>query len=92
MIKRGDEKMEAVNRMLKPVLVSTIVLLGLIGLFFFFKYAFLKLLGLLLLAAVFLVGVFFLLYLAFQVAGCLAVFVLPFIVLLIIIGAFIQFV
>ncbi|MBG9812337.1 hypothetical protein ABD68_12250 [Bacillus endophyticus] len=84
--------MEAVNRMLKPVLVSTIVLLGLIGLFFFFKYAFLKLLGLLLLAAVFLVGVFFLLYLAFQVAGCLAVFVLPFIVLLIIIGAFIQFV
>ncbi|WRU97815.1 hypothetical protein RYX51_22710 (plasmid) [Priestia filamentosa] len=83
--------MEAVNRMIKPILVCTIVLLCLIGLFFFFKYAFLKLLGLLVLATVFLVGVFFLGYLAFQIAGCLAVFVLPFIVLLIIIGAFIQF-
>ncbi|KAB2488197.1 hypothetical protein [Priestia endophytica] len=83
--------MEAVHRMIKPILIYVIVLLCLIGLFFFFKYAFLKLLGLLLLAAVFLVGVFFLGYLAFQVAGCLAVFVLPFVVLLIIIGAFLQF-
>ncbi|MFP7176503.1 hypothetical protein [Priestia filamentosa] len=84
--------METVNRMLKPILVGTIVLLCLVGLFFFFKYAFLKLLGLLLLAGVFLVGVFFLGYLVFQIAGCLAVFVLPVIILLIIIGAFIQFV
>ncbi|KAB2489613.1 hypothetical protein [Priestia endophytica] len=83
--------MEAVNRMIKPIFVCTIVLLCLIGFFFFFKYALLKILGLLLLIGVFLIGSYLVFCILFEVIGCLAVLALPLIVILIVIGAFVYF-